>query len=106
MTIDEFRQSLTATDPAAGLGIALAALWLDGKGDWKRAHESAQQDEGRDGSWVHPYLHRRKATRATPRIGTGGRQARVRGATGYGMAEHCGSIVAIEQGARPFCMCC
>jgi hypothetical protein len=27
-----------------------------GKGDWKRAHESAQQDEGPEGSWVHAYL--------------------------------------------------
>jgi hypothetical protein len=28
--------------------------------DWKPAHESAQQDEGRDGSWVHAYLHRKE----------------------------------------------
>jgi hypothetical protein len=28
--------------------------------EWKRAHESAQQDEGRDGSWVHAYLHRKE----------------------------------------------
>jgi hypothetical protein len=60
MTIDEVRQSLTATDPAAGLGIALAALWWDAKGDWKRAHESAQQDEGVEGSLVHAYLHRKE----------------------------------------------
>jgi len=33
-------------------------LWWDAKGDWTRAHESAQQDEGKDGSWVHAYLHR------------------------------------------------
>jgi hypothetical protein len=46
MTLDDFRQSLTATDPPAGLTLALAELWWDGKGDWKRAHESAQQHEG------------------------------------------------------------
>jgi hypothetical protein len=46
MTLDEFRQSLTAAEPLAGLTLALAGLWWDGKGDWKRAHESAQQDEG------------------------------------------------------------
>jgi hypothetical protein len=60
MTLDEFRQSLTATEPPVGLTLALAALWWDTRGDWKRAHESAQQDEGKDGSWVHAYLHRKE----------------------------------------------
>ena len=60
MTLDEFRQSLTATEPPAGLTHALVGLWWDAKGDWKRAHESAQQDEGKDGSWVHAYLHRKE----------------------------------------------
>jgi len=50
MTLDDFRQSLTATEPPAGLTPALAGLLWDGKGDWKRAHESAQQDEGIEGS--------------------------------------------------------
>jgi hypothetical protein len=60
MTLDDFRKSLSATEPPAGLTHALAGLWWDGKGDWRRAHESAQQDEGRDGSWVHAYLHRKE----------------------------------------------
>ena len=60
MTLDEFRKSLTAPAPSAGLRHALAALWWDAKGDWTRAHESAQQDEGPDGSWVHAYLHRKE----------------------------------------------
>jgi hypothetical protein len=60
MTPDEFRQSLSANEPPAGLTAALAGLWWDAKGDWTRAHESAQQDEGRDGSWVHAYLHRKE----------------------------------------------
>jgi len=58
MTLGEFRQSLTATEPPAGLTQALAGLWWDAKGDWTRAHESTQQDEGGEGSWVHAYLHR------------------------------------------------
>lgn len=33
MTLDEFRQSLTATEPPAGLTHALAGLWWDAKGD-------------------------------------------------------------------------
>ena len=60
MTLDDFRRSLTTTEPPAGLTAALTGLWWDGKGDWTRAHESAQQDEGKDGSWVHAYLHRKE----------------------------------------------
>jgi hypothetical protein len=52
MSLDKFRESLAATEPPAGLTHALTGLWWDGKGDWKRARESAQQDEGVDGSWV------------------------------------------------------
>jgi len=57
MTMDDFHQSLTATLPPSELPLALAGLWWDAKGDLARAHESAQQDEGPDGSWVHAYLH-------------------------------------------------
>jgi hypothetical protein len=60
MTLDDFRQSLAADKPPSELTLALAGLWWDTKGDWTRAHESAQQDEGRDGSWVHAYLHRKE----------------------------------------------
>ena len=52
MTLHDFRQSLTATEPPAGFSHALSGLWWDAKGDWTRAHESAQQDEGIEGSWV------------------------------------------------------
>jgi hypothetical protein len=58
MTSDDFCKSLTVTDPPAGLSLALTGLWWDVKGDRARAHESAQQDEGMEGSWVHAYLHR------------------------------------------------
>jgi hypothetical protein len=60
MTLDDFRKSLTASTPPAGLTPALAGLWWDAKGDWTQAHESAQGDEGNDGSWVHAYLHRKE----------------------------------------------
>jgi hypothetical protein len=60
MTVDDFRKSLTTTELPHGLTRALARLWWDAKGDWKRAHESAQQDEGVEGSWVHAYLHRKE----------------------------------------------
>jgi hypothetical protein len=60
MTVDDFRQSLAAAEPPAKLTLALLGLWWDAKGDWKKAHESAQKDEGPEGSWVHAYLHRKE----------------------------------------------
>lgn len=60
MTLEEFRNSVGGADPPHHLSLALAGLWWDAKGDWTRAHESAQQDEGPAGSWVHAYLHRKE----------------------------------------------
>ena len=59
MTFDDFQRSLTAPEPPPGLTLALTGLWWDARRDWKRAHESAQQDEGIEGAWVHAYLHRK-----------------------------------------------
>jgi hypothetical protein len=58
MTLQEFRNSLSNDEPPSQ--SALAGLWWDAKGDWTRAHESAQQDEGPAGAWVHAYLHRKE----------------------------------------------
>jgi hypothetical protein len=60
MTLDDFRASLAAAAPPAGLGPALAALWREAKGDWDGAHALAQADEGGDGDWAHAYLHRKE----------------------------------------------
>jgi len=60
MTVEDFSESLKAAHPPSGLTPALAGLWWDGKGDWTRAHESAQEDEGPAGAWVHAYLHRKE----------------------------------------------
>ena len=60
MNLDGFRNSLTANQPPKDLSLPLAALWWDAKGDWGKAHESAQQDEGAAGAWVHAYLHRKE----------------------------------------------
>ena len=60
MNLEEFRDSLKGENPPNELGLALAALWWDSKGNWHKAHESAQQDEGPAGSWVHAYLHRKE----------------------------------------------
>lgn len=42
------------------LSPALQALWLDGQGDWDGAHDLAQTGGGREGAWVHAYLHRKE----------------------------------------------
>ena len=59
LTLDDFRQSLTASEPPAGLTLAGGTM-VGCQGDWTQPHESAQQDEGKDGSWVHAYLHRKE----------------------------------------------
>ncbi len=55
-----FHASLRQDAPPQELSLALTALWCDAKGDWTKAHESAQQDEGPAGAWVHAYLHRKE----------------------------------------------
>jgi hypothetical protein len=60
MTLSEFRDSVLHDDPPSGLSLALLGLWWDAKGNWNKAHESAQQDEDVAGSWVHAYLHRKE----------------------------------------------
>ncbi len=60
MSLQELRDSLQRDTPPSELNLALDGLWWDAKGDWKKAHESAQQDEGPAGSWVPAYLHRKE----------------------------------------------
>jgi hypothetical protein len=61
----------------------LEALWYDGKDNWDRAHEIAQDITTDDGSWIHAYLHRkegdhgnaaywyRRAGRSMPQVSLG-----------------------------------
>ncbi len=61
MSFEEFQAVLAASGPPpASLSLPLQALWQDARGDWARAHECAQEDKARDGSWVHAYLHRKE----------------------------------------------
>jgi hypothetical protein len=55
MTIEEFVAAKSEMFEGA-----LLALWWDGKGNWERAHEIAQELPGPDGAWVHAYLHRKE----------------------------------------------
>jgi hypothetical protein len=64
MTFDDFRESLQRDGPPRALDHALTALWWDAKGDWRTAHESAQQGESPRAAWVHAYLHRKEGDRS------------------------------------------
>ncbi len=58
VSVADFKASLSEPAPAANVAPPLAALWWAGKGDWKKAHEIAQDENGMAASWVHAYLHR------------------------------------------------
>ena len=60
MDIDRFNASLAVRHPPAGLSALLEALWYDGHGDWERAHNIVQRQEGKDAAAVHAYLHRKE----------------------------------------------
>jgi hypothetical protein len=60
MDLAAFRASLTHSSPPLNLSPALRALWLEARGDWDGAHDSAQADEGGAWDWVHAYLHRKE----------------------------------------------
>ena len=58
MDWERFRKTLEDKEPPQGLSPLLEALWYEGKDDWDRAHNIAQDIKTADGSWVHAYLHR------------------------------------------------
>ena len=58
MTPEELRATTDLDRPPPGLSLPAQTLWWDAKGDWKRAHDCAQNDRTPDGSIVHAYLHR------------------------------------------------
>jgi hypothetical protein len=85
MTLAEFRGTLSAARPPAGLGKPLEALWHAGRGDWERAHRIVMSARSRDAAWVHAYLHRQEGDRDNARYWY--RQAKRPGATGALEAE-------------------
>jgi len=60
MNFQEFRDSLSSSEPPSKLSRALTGLWWDAKQDWTRAHACAQEEETSEGAWVHAYLHRKE----------------------------------------------
>jgi len=67
MTPDAFRHSLRKRLPPEAIPTPLRALWWAAKGDWNRAHEIAQSEDGADAAWVHAYLHRLEGDLANAR---------------------------------------
>jgi hypothetical protein len=59
MTFEEFCKHVDdSKEPSADLSETLKALWYAKKGNWKKAHELAQDISSEDGSWIHANLHR------------------------------------------------
>jgi len=60
MNLESFIESLVADAPPAGLSPYLLSLWYDAKGNWTKAHDIIQDEENKNGSWIHAYLHRKE----------------------------------------------
>jgi hypothetical protein len=58
MTFDDFKNSLNADGPPAGMEALLAALWHTASNHWDRAHQIVQDIESANAAWIHAYLHR------------------------------------------------
>ena len=69
-----FERSLAENAPPAGSEPLLQAMWFERQGNWKRAHEIAQDINSDDAAWVHAYLHRREGD--LPNAGYWYRQAK------------------------------
>jgi hypothetical protein len=60
MSVDDFKATLAAGNPPAGLSVPLTALWWDAKGDWDKAHACVDSGAGESDIRVHAYLHRKE----------------------------------------------
>jgi hypothetical protein len=61
MSFEELQQSIARnSEPPQGASLAIQALWHDARANWNAAHDAAQDDHSRQGSWVHAYLHRKE----------------------------------------------
>lgn len=57
MSLEEFKK---LNNPYSDFSPELLALWHDGKGDWKSAHNQVDHLETRSAARVHAYLHRKE----------------------------------------------
>ena len=59
MDLLQFKKSLKNKRPK-GLTKLLEALWYDGSGNWKKAHDITQEIHSENAAEVHAYLHRKE----------------------------------------------
>ncbi|HLG39232.1 MAG TPA: hypothetical protein VI461_06165 [Chitinophagaceae bacterium] len=60
MNFEEFRQTLSLSQPPAGISKHLLSLWHDAKGDWEKSHIIIQEINDTAAAWIHAYLHRKE----------------------------------------------
>jgi hypothetical protein len=61
MELTEFKKSLAFEKPPQNIRDLAKALWFDAKGNWEKAHEIAQIDQGNYVyDRIHAYLHRKE----------------------------------------------
>lgn len=63
MNFEQFVATLSDGTPPAAVSTVLQALWYDASGDWDKAHDLAQEENSKEGAWVHAYLHRKEGDR-------------------------------------------
>jgi len=56
----DFKQSIIDRRLPADLTLYLQALWYDGTGDWKKAHDLVDQLTDQRSAHIHAYLHRKE----------------------------------------------
>lgn len=58
--LHEFKATLSEDLPPTNFTIHLQALWYDGKGDWKAAHDLIDKFNDKHSAHLHAYLHRKE----------------------------------------------
>lgn len=60
MHFNQFKESLSESNPPENISVYLKALWFDAKDDWEKAHTLIQEIEDTTAAWIHAYLHRKE----------------------------------------------
>ncbi|WP_353483748.1 hypothetical protein [Haliscomenobacter sp.] len=60
MNFEQFQASLQSDTPPIFADPLVLALWHEGRNEWEKSHNIAQDVHSKEGSWVHAYLHRKE----------------------------------------------
>lgn len=58
MTLQSFKDTLSAKFPPENFSPCLKALWHEANKNWDEAHRIIQEIDDHQAAWVHAYLHR------------------------------------------------